>query len=121
RLEEVRRPARECAIHQVRDDLRVRVAHDLDSLRLELSLQDEVVLDDAVMYERDVAGGVRMGVGLARPAVRRPAGVRDARCAGELSFVYRANQIVELADRADDLYPASVVNGEPGRIVAAVF
>ena len=52
---------------------------------LQLLLQIEIVLDDAVVDDDDLAGAVavRMGVLLGRPAVRRPARVADAVVAGD--------------------------------------
>ena len=47
------------------------------------ALQLEVVLDDAVVDDRDAAVGVRVGVLVGRAAVRRPAGVADAGAARE--------------------------------------
>ena len=65
---------------QVRDDFRVRFGLELVALRLELVLQIEIVLDDAVVDDDDAAGAVtvRMRVLLRRPAVRRPSRVADA-------------------------------------------
>ena len=68
------------ALDQVRDDLGVGFGLELVSLRLELVLQLEVVLDDAVVDDDDPAGAVavRMRVFLGGTAVRRPARVADA-------------------------------------------
>ena len=72
------------ALDEVRDDLRVGLGDELVALLLELLLQIEVVLDDAVVDDDDLAGAVavRMGVLLGRPSVRRPARVADAVVAG---------------------------------------
>ena len=68
------------ALDEVRDDLGVGLGDELVALPLQLLLQIEVVLDDAVVDDDDLAGAVavRMGVLLGRPAVRRPARVADA-------------------------------------------
>ena len=68
------------ALDQVRDDLGVGLGDELVPFLLELLLQLEIVLDDAVVDDDDAAGAVamRMGVLLGRPAVRRPARVADA-------------------------------------------
>ena len=68
------------ALDQVRDDFGVGFGLELVSLRLQLVLQLEVVLDDAVMDDDDAAGAVavRMRVFLGGPPVRRPARVADA-------------------------------------------
>ena len=67
-------------LDQVRDDLGVGLGDELVPLALQLALQLEVVLDDAVVHDDDAAGAVavRVGVLLGRPAVRGPAGVPDA-------------------------------------------
>ena len=68
------------ALDQMRDDLGVGLGLELVSLRLQLVLQLEVVLDDAVVDDDDAAGAVavRMRVLLGRPSVGRPARVADA-------------------------------------------
>ena len=73
------------ALDEVRDDLGVGLGDELVSLPLQLLLQVEVVLDDAVVDDDDLAGAVavRMGVLLGRPAVGRPARVADAVVAGD--------------------------------------
>ena len=59
------------------------------SFRLEHLAQGGVVLDDAVVHDREAAGAVEMGmrVAIARRAVRGPARVRDAEAAGERAAV----------------------------------
>ena len=68
------------ALDQVRDDLGVGLGLELVPLRLQLLLQLEVVLDDAVVDDDDAAGAVavRVRVFLGGPAVRGPARVADA-------------------------------------------
>ena len=68
------------ALDEVRDDLGVGLGLELVPLRLQLVLQLEVVLDDAVVHDDDAAGAVavRMRVLLGGAAVRRPARVADA-------------------------------------------
>ena len=68
----------------------------------ELVAQRAEVLDDAVADHRDGAGEVRVGVALARLAVRGPARVADAERPGERHVAQRALQVHELALRADD-------------------
>ena len=81
-----------------------------------------MVLDDAVVHDRDVAGDVRVGVELARPAVRGPARVADAgRARRAVRFASAVVEVRELADGAHDLDALAVVHGEAGRVVAAVF
>ena len=68
------------ALDEVRDDLGVGFGDEHVALPLQLLLQIEVVLDDAVVDDDDLAGAVavRVRVLLGRPAVRRPARVADA-------------------------------------------
>ena len=68
------------ALDEVRDDLRVGLGLELVALRLQLFLQLEVVLDDAVVHDDDAARAVavRMRVLLGRAAVRGPARVAHA-------------------------------------------
>jgi len=80
-LEQVaRRP--QVVVDAVRDHLGVGLGGELVTLARRLGAQLLVVLDDAVVDDRDaVPGDVRVGVALARHAVRGPAGVRDAEAA----------------------------------------
>jgi hypothetical protein len=80
-----------------------------------------VVLDDAVVHHRDVASDVRVGIRLARSSVSGPARVTDAGRSRELLVLDGPNQVVELPYRADDFDSLSVVNGQPGGVVTAVF
>ena len=68
------------ALDQVRDDLGVGLGDERVPFLLQLLLQIEVVLDDAVVDDDDAAGAVamRMRVLFGRAAVRRPARVADA-------------------------------------------
>ncbi len=67
------------ALDEVRDDLGVGLGDEAVALLLQLALQIEVVLDDAVVDDDDLAGAVavRVSVLLGRPPVRRPARVAD--------------------------------------------
>ena len=70
------------ALDQVRDDLGVGLGAEAVAVGLKLLLELAVVLDDAVQDERQLillAARQRVGVLLADPAVRRPAGVAEAR------------------------------------------
>ncbi len=66
---------------QVDRDLGVGVAGELDACGLELAAQRGEVLDDAVVDDRDLSGGVavRVGVAVGGPAMGGPAGVAEAR------------------------------------------
>jgi hypothetical protein len=66
--------------HQVHRHLGVGVAGELNPGGLEFGTQCGVVLDDPVVHDRELAGGVavRMGVAIGRAAMGGPAGVTDA-------------------------------------------
>src|SRR5262249_26231276 len=81
----------------------------------------EVVLDDAVVDEDDLAGAMRMRVLLRGPAVRRPARVADARRARERLLAEQRLQVVELADAAANLDVVVGEGGEARGVVAAVL
>ena len=68
------------ALDEVRDDLGVGLGDERVPFLLQLLLQIEIVLDDAVVDDDDAAGAVavRVRVLLGRTAVRRPARVADA-------------------------------------------
>src|SRR6185295_11675178 len=72
-------------LDEMRDDLRVGFGDERVALRLELELQIEIVLDDAVVDDDDLARAVavRMRVLLGRPAMRRPPRVADSVVADE--------------------------------------
>src|SRR5438477_9079507 len=80
-----------------------------------------VVLDDAVMHQRQVARDMRMRIALGRRAMRRPARMRDAGLAGD---VLRAGLHGELGDAAGGAHAfdaGAIYNGDAGRVVAPVF
>lgn len=66
--------------NKVNDDFAVGLGREYESFGLETAPQDRVVLDDAVVDDRETAvgGDVRMRVLRARLSVRRPSGVCDA-------------------------------------------
>ena len=111
------------AFDQVRDDLRVGFGDELVALALQLVLQIEVVLDDAVVDDDDLAGAIAVGMGVlfGRPAVRRPARVADAVVAGERMFGDDVFELRQLARAAPELDRTVVDHGHAGRVVAAIF
>src|SRR5262249_47663150 len=82
---------------QMDDDLGVGLRLELVAEGGELAPQLLEVLDDAVVDDGDTVGGVRMRVGLVRPAVRRPARVADAGGARQRLARQQRLQIAELA------------------------
>ena len=111
----------ERAIDEVRDDLGVGVRREVNAVCFESLPQGNVVLDDAVVHDRDVTGRVRVSVVLARSAVGRPSRVADAGGARQGSLGERLVEACELADRAYHFDGLAIVHREPGRIVASVF
>ena len=93
------------ALDEVRDDLGVGLGDEPVALALELALQIEVVLDDAVVDDDDLAGAVavRVRVLLGRPSVRRPARVADAVVAVERVQRDGLLEVRELAGAAPQL------------------
>ena len=105
----------------MRDHFGVGLGDEFGALGGQLAAQLDEILDDAVVHDRELFGGVRMGVVLGRPAVGRPAGVADAdgpqqRLAGETRF-----QILQLALGAPPRQHAVLERGDARGIIAAVF
>ena len=90
------------ALDQVSDGLGVGLRAQDVPCRAQLLAQLDVVLDDAVVHDGDLARAVdvRVGVLLARLAVRRPARVPDAHAPGDRDRADRVAQVDELADPA---------------------
>ena len=106
----------------VRDDFGVGVRIEAVALGFQLLAQIRVVLDDAVVHDRDaVAGDVRVCVLGVRNAVGRPARMRDAGEAGDRGALVQGLQLAHLARRADAGQAVILQNGDAGRVVAAVF
>src|SRR5262249_21688815 len=111
----------ELARHQVGDDLTVGLGRELCAAGREVPAQLVEVLDDAVVYDRDPVGGVRMRIVLGRTAMRRPAGVADADGAAERLAVEAMLQVLKLAFGPAALQAAALQGGDPGRVIPAVF
>ncbi|GMA75323.1 hypothetical protein GCM10025880_17400 [Methylorubrum aminovorans] len=111
--------------HQVTDelghDLGVGLALEARTRRHEFGLQLAKILDDPVMDHGQPLGGVRVGIGLVRASVRRPAGMTDADVARQRRLGELALQVRELALGAPPVEPAMVQGGDAGGIVAAIF
>ena len=108
-------------------DLGVGVAVELDACRLEFVAQGRVVLDDAVVDHRDLAGAVpmRVGVAVGGTAVRGPAGVAQPGLALQRRRVRAGQRVVEVrqpAGAAVHRHPAlAVEHGDARRVVASVL
>ena len=117
----------ELARHQVYRDLGVGVAGELHARELQLVTQRGVVLDDAVVYDRDLAGGiaVRVGVAIGRPAMRRPPGVPEpGRSAGavDTGLVQRCFQVRHATRLATHDEPTTTVEKRDAcRVVSPVL
>ena len=123
RLDRVLRglPAFEFPGDEMADRLGVGLALEGDALGLEFGLELAVVLDDPVMDDGEPLGGMRMGVGLGRCAVRRPAGVADADRALQRLGLQSVEEIDQLALGAPAGQPAVLQRRDAGGIVAAVL
>ena len=87
----------------------------------ELAAQRLEILDDAVMDDGHPVGRDRVGVGLGRQAMGRPAGVADADHPLHRLVVEPSGEVDELALGAPAFDPAVDQGRDPGRIIAAVF
>ena len=107
----------------MRDDFGVGLGAELVARALQLGAQLFVVLDDAVVHDgQAVAGDVRMGVALARHAMRGPARVGDAHGSVNGRLIQRLLQHLHLAQGAQaGQVPGAVEHGEAGRVVAPVL
>ena len=110
-------------VDAVRDHLGVGLGGELVTAPLELVAQLLVVLDDAVVDDRQaVERDMRMGVALARDAVGGPAGVGDADLAAGGRLLEGLLEHPHLADRAQaGEVLRAVQDRQAGRVVAAVL
>jgi len=110
-------------VDPVGDDLGVGFRGKLVALALRFFAQLFVILDDAVVDDRDaVLGDVRVRIPLARHAVRGPAGVRDPETAVGRVCVECILQLADLAHRAQALdVVRAVQHGDAGRVVPAIL
>ena len=93
------------------------------ALGLKIGAQFGVILDDAVVHDRDLLSAhVRMRVALGGHTVRRPARMRDTEQPLDLDLVEQLLQLGDLADRTDSLQMGIVLaDRDAGRVVATVF
>ena len=106
---------------EVRDDLGVGIGGELGALFFQLAAQLGEIFDDAVVHDRELFGGVRMGVVLGRPAMRRPAGVADADGAVERLAQEPGFEVFQLALGAPAHELAGFERGDARGIIAAIF
>ena len=100
----------EIFLDQVGDDFGVGFGDELVAFVDELSLQRQVVLDDAVVHHHDASGAIamRMRVLFGGPAVRGPAGVADAVGAVERLQADGLFQVAQLAFGAANLQALAI-------------
>src|SRR2546430_2006724 len=105
----------------MRDHLGVGFAVEVGAPFLQLFAQFAEVLDDAVVYDRELFGGVRMRVVLGWLAVGGPTGVADADQALQRLALQPRLKIAELALGAPTRQHAMLERSDAGGIIAAVF
>ena len=105
------------------DHLGVGVASEHDAFGLELALQDGVVLDDAIVHDRDevVATDVWMGVNVVGRPMRCPAGVADAMAAGGWPFPQVLDQVGDPAGVFADVQVRTGDRRHPGAVVPPIL
>ncbi len=107
---------------EVGEDLAIGVGSELVAVALQALLQLGEVLDDPVVDDHEVAGRIRVGVGVAivRLAVRGPPGVPDSDGSRRGIIGEQSRQTVDLALSLGDP-DVAVGDRDPGRVVPAVF
>ena len=111
----------ELARDEMGDDLGVGVGGEHRAFRRELGLELAEILDDAVMHDRHEVGHMRVGVGLDRLAMRRPARVADTGRAHQRLGPKLLLEIAQLAFGASPREMAVLDGGDASRIVTAIF
>src|SRR5690606_31392197 len=110
-------------VDEMRGNLRVGLRLELVALRDQLVLDRLEVLDDAVVNQRDpIAREVRVRVVLRHAAVRRPTRMRDPEPTGAWTLVELRLELRDFADGPAQRDAAvRLQDGEPGRVIAAIF
>ena len=114
-------PALERHGDEMRDDLRVGLARKRAAGGGDLAPQRLEILDDAVVDDGHLLGGVRMRVRFGRRAMRRPARMADAGGAGERLRLQLGFEVDELAAGAAARQKPVLERRDAGRIIAAIF
>ena len=112
--------------HQVRGDLGVGLAGQLDTGGLDLGAQRGEVLDDAVVDDGHLAvvGDVRVGVDVVGAPVGRPAGVSDAGRTGEpvpTVGIQGIQQVRQLAGLLLHVQPVGTDDCDTGGVITPVL
>ena len=109
---------------QLRDDLAVRFRGKLYALLLEKFPDLQIIFNDPVVYQRDLAvlGHMGVGVDIVRFAVRCPAGVADAdRAVHECAVRRLFGQVCEPALAFGDVQHAVLRHADTRRVIAPVL
>src|SRR6185437_16628116 len=108
----------------MRDDFGISFRDELVAFREELIFQLDVVLNNSIVHDHNLAGAiaVRVGVFFGRAPMRGPTRVPDAIQAVERIESDGFLQITQFSWRAPNLeFPVVAHNGDSRRIVAAIF
>ena len=91
------------------DDLGIGLGDEGVAFFRQLTLQFQVVFDDAVMHHHDAPGAVAVGMGVlfGRPAMGGPTGVADAVGALQRVLPDHLFQVAQLTRRAAQFQPVS--------------
>src|SRR5271169_5861225 len=109
---------------EMSDDFRVRLGDELVALTMELLLQLEIIFDDSIVDDDNLAGAVtvRVRILFRGAAVRGPAGVADAVGAFNGRFLNDFLEIAQLARGAADFELSVFCDNRDARgVVAAVL
>ena len=105
----------------MRDDLAIGIALKRATGIAQFGAQLLVILDDAIVHQRDLFGSMRMRVLCRWRPMRGPARMRDADLAGRGLLHQFGDQIVELAFGAAADQRAVIERADPGTVVTAIF
>ena len=123
-FEQVEVVAEHDMLDELHQHLGVGDALEGNAARHEVLLDGGVVLDDAVMDERQASGGgvMGMGVGAVGFAVGSPTGVGDASAAADVLVLAERFEVGHLAFGLIYVEVAAVSNhGHAGTVVASIF
>ena len=111
-------------LDQLDDDLGVGLALEMVAVALQFGLEAPVVLDDAVVDERQpvVFGVMGVGIDIARLSMRRPPGMGDADVSGQVLARRHPLQVAHLAlGLVDDEVAPVADERHSGTVIAPVF
>jgi hypothetical protein len=114
---------RQVVLHEMNDGFGVGLGMKANTLRDQLILEFEEVLDYAVMDDHHTAGlpKMRMRIPSGRCSVRGPARVSYAGGATNRRALYELYKLRQLAGVLAHLKGTVVQDGQPGRVIAAIL